>query len=149
MIAIRRARPEDALTIASFNRAMALETENLALDPEKSDRGAEAVFADPGLGFYLVAESGGAVAGCLMITYEWSDWRNGMFWWVQSVYVKPEWRGRGVYKSLYAEAKRLAAAQGNVCGFRLYVERENERAQATYRRQGMHETHYRLYEETV
>lgn len=84
-----------------------------------------------------------------MVTYEWSDWRDGLFWWLQSVYVLPPQRGKGIYKRLYAEVKRRAEEQGNVCGFRLYVERENQRAERTYRALGMAETHYKIYEELL
>ncbi|MEZ5392586.1 MAG: GNAT family N-acetyltransferase [Bryobacterales bacterium] len=102
--------------------------------------------ADPAKGFYLVAEEEGAVVGQLLITYEWSDWRNGVFWWVQSVYVRPESRGRGVYSTLYEDAVRRAREAGDVCGLRLYVERENRRAQRTYQKLGMRPTVYEMYE---
>ncbi|MBI1357290.1 MAG: GNAT family N-acetyltransferase [Acidobacteria bacterium] len=144
--AIRLAAPDDAPTLAAFNAAMARETEHLELDAERLLRGVRAVLDDPAKGFYLVAEEGGTVIGQLMITYEWSDWRNGVFWWVQSVYVRPESRGRGVYTTLYREAVRRAQAAGDVCGLRLYVEKENSRAQAAYRKLGMDETVYLMYE---
>ena len=103
----------------------------------------------PERGFYLVAEVAGAVAGCLLITYEWSDWRNRMFWWIQSVYVKPEFRGRGVYTALDGKVRELAAREGNVCGFRLYVHKGNARAQEVYRSLGMEETAYLVYEDLL
>jgi ribosomal protein S18 acetylase RimI-like enzyme len=146
---IRQAAEADAATIVEFNRAMARETEDRELALETITRGVARILADAALGFYLVAEAEGAVIGCLMITYEWSDWRNGLFWWVQSVYVDPAWRGRGVYRALYGEAKARARAMGGVCGFRLYVEENNVTAQETYRRQGMERTHYLMFEELL
>jgi ribosomal protein S18 acetylase RimI-like enzyme len=99
------------------------------------------------LGFYLVAEAAdGQVAGSLMVTTEWSDWRNGRFWWIQSVYIQPDWRRRGVFRALYRHLTEIAEDEPDVCGFRLYVERENAAAQATYRALGMHEGVYRVYE---
>lgn len=145
-ITVRKARPEEAGTIADFNIAMALETEGLTLDPAKIRPGVEGLFAQPQFGFYLVAESDGQIAGGLMITYEWSDWRNKVFWWIQSVYVAPSHRGRGVYRALYEGAKQLAASEANCCGFRLYVEKENTAAQAVYKKLGMHESHYLMFE---
>ena len=143
---IRSAQPQDSATIAEFNAAMALETEHLVLETDRVLAGVEAVLSDPSKGFYLVAESGGGVVGQLMVTFEWSDWRNGVFWWIQSVYVQPDSRGQGVYKALYADTQSRAAEAGNVCGIRLYVEHENRRAQQTYERLGMNNTAYYLYE---
>ena len=145
-IAVRLAQPADVSTIAAFNRAMALETESLDLDARRLRRGVQAVLDDPAKGFYLVAEQEGETAGQLMVTFEWSDWRNGVFWWIQSVYVRPESRGRGVYRTLYATALERARAAGNVCGLRLYVEKENERAKAAYRQAGMRQTVYDMFE---
>lgn len=145
-ITVRAARREDAEGIARCNIALARETEHFDLDFERTLQGVRAMFDDPSKGFYLLAESGGAVAGQLMITYEWSDWRNGVFWWIQSVYVAPEARGQGVYKALYADLLRRAGADGGVCGLRLYVEKENGRAQGVYERSGMRRTAYDLYE---
>ncbi len=144
---IRRANTSDAATIAAFNAAMARETEHLELDPVRLLAGVEAVLADEAKGFYVVAESGtGRVVGQLMITFEWSDWRNGVFWWIQSVYVDQPARGAGVYKRLYEHIRSAATAAGNVCGLRLYVERDNSRAQEVYRRQGMQATAYQMFE---
>ena len=106
----------------------------------------ESVFADAGRGFYLIAEVDGERAGQMMITYEWSDWRNGVFWWIQSVYTVPELRGRGAFKAMYAAVEELARERGGVCGLLLYVEAHNETAQATFRRCGMSETVYRRFE---
>ena len=126
---------------------MAFETEGAELNPEVALAGARRLIREPNLGFYLVAECAREVVGALMITTEWSDWRNGVFWWIQSVYVIPRWRRRGVYRRLYEQVKELAGANPDVCGYRLYVERENTVAQSTYRSVGMAETHYRMYEE--
>jgi len=116
------------------------------LDTRILRAGVCAVFDDPARGFYLIAELGGRPAGQMMITYEWSDWRNAAFWWIQSVYTLPESRGRGVFKALYAHADFLARQRGDVCGLRLYVETHNQRAQSAYRRCGMSEAIYRMFE---
>jgi ribosomal protein S18 acetylase RimI-like enzyme len=145
-LAIRSAQALDLDVLAAFNAAMARETEHIELDPVRLRAGVAAVLADPAKGFYLVAEEDGAVAGQLLITFEWSDWRNGVFWWVQSVYVRPQSRGRGVYSTLYQDAVRRAREAGGVCGLRLYVERENRRAQAAYQKLGMRPAVYEMYE---
>ena len=145
---IRRAALDDADSIADWNSAMAWETENKALDPSVIGRGVRAVFDEPRRGFYLVAELDGVAVGCLLVTYEWSDWRCGDFWWVQSVYVVPEARRSGVFRALYAHVKAMARGAGAV-GLRLYVETENERAQATYIGLGMARCHYFMYEATL
>jgi len=139
-------QPRDAQALVSFNRAMARETEGKELDLEILTAGVAALLADPARGFYVVARRGGEVVGSLMITTEWSDWRCGDFWWIQSVYVRPEARRQGVYRRLYDFVRARAAATDGVCGFRLYVERGNHRAQQTYEALGMRETVYRMYE---
>lgn len=144
---IRRATLRDATAIVAFNSAMALETERKVLLPRVIGAGVRNLLRRRGGGFYTVAELAGEVVGVLMITTEWSDWRNGDFWWIQSVYVKPELRRRGIYTRLYRHVQRLAAKDRAVCGFRLYVEQDNRRAQATYRSLGMDRTHYLVYEE--
>ena len=144
---IRRGVIDDAKYIADFNREIAMETEGVDLIPEVIFAGVEQLIGNDNLGFYLVAEYGDRIVGSLMITTEWSDWRNGQFWWIQSVYVVPEWRRRGLYRRLYEAVKSMADADDNVCGFRLYVEKENTVAQSTYRNVGMNETHYLMYEE--
>jgi ribosomal protein S18 acetylase RimI-like enzyme len=117
------------------------------LDINRLRSGVDAIFDDPARGWYLISEVNGLRAGQMMITYEWSDWRNGMFWWIQSVYVVPEMRQRGVFRALYAQIEELARQQGGaVCGLRLYVEIHNRRAQETYRSCGMQETAYRVFE---
>ncbi|PQJ34633.1 GNAT family N-acetyltransferase [Salinibacter sp. 10B] len=148
-IIIRRATREDADTIAHFNRQMAEETEGKSLDRETVRNGVQALFADPSRGFYLVAVRDERIVGSLMITTEWSDWRNGTFWWIQSVYVRPEARRSGVYRALHRAVRRQARDVEEVCGLRLYVERGNEAARETYEAMGMTETSYRMYEEML
>lgn len=144
---IRDARPDDAPAIADFNRTMARETEARELDGATVLAGVQNALENPERGFYLVADDENeAPVGALLVTFEWSDWRNANFWWIQSVYVTTQWRGRGIFRALYVETKRRAQNDGNVCGLRLYVERDNHTAQAAYARLGMHETPYRVYE---
>ena len=147
-ILIRSARLSDADDLVAFNRAMAQETENRILSAEIISTGVRSLFQHPELGFYIVAESDGRMVGCLMVTYEWSDWRNGLFWWIQSVYVPPEFRRRGIYRKMYDYVQNAALKVGNVCGLRLYVERDNRIAQKTYRKLGMSKTNYILFETT-
>ena len=146
-IIIRKALLTDAETIADFNSAMALETEGKSLNKEKINAGVANLFNHPEYGFYIVAEAGNRVVGCLLITYEWSDWRNGLIWWIQSVYIHPDFRRQGIYRQMYTFIKNLASFENNVRGFRLYVEKENRIAQNTYRNLGMEETVYNMYEE--
>jgi ribosomal protein S18 acetylase RimI-like enzyme len=144
-IAIRAATGADVAHLVAWNAAMAAETEGKALDRDVLERGVRAVIDDAARGFYLLAESGGEAAGSLMVTYEWSDWRNGMFWWIQSVYVAPTARRRGVFRALYHDIARRARA-ADAIGLRLYVERENTRAQQTYEGLGMQRCRYHMYE---
>jgi GNAT superfamily N-acetyltransferase len=148
-IAIRAAQRADAAAIARFNAAMAAETESITLDAATVRAGVEAVIDDPRHGFYLVAEVDGAAAACLMITYEWSDWRNGQWWWLQSVYVDQPYRRCGLFRALYQAVEQRVRATPDAIGLRLYVDRDNARAMGTYRALGMHETGYRLYEKTT
>ena len=148
-ITVRRATIEDAHTLADFNRNIARETENLELSPSVILSGVQAVFEKPTRGFYVVAEVRGELLASLMVTTEWSDWRNGELWWIQSVYVTREWRRRGLYRLLYAQVKQLAAQDKRVCGFRLYVERDNHTAQKAYAALGMSETHYKVFEQLL
>jgi ribosomal protein S18 acetylase RimI-like enzyme len=143
---IRRGTEADAATLADFNIAMARETEGKRLLPDVVGAGVRRLLAEPSLGFYLVAQAQGEVVGSALVTTEWSDWRNGRFWWIQSVYVRPDWRRRGVFRALYAHIQQAAAHEPDVCGFRLYVEHENATAQATYRTLGMTTTDYLLLE---
>ena len=148
-IRVREAVAGDAEIVARFNSRMAEETEGVTLDWGRVTRGVRAVFEKPERGWYLVAEdcTSGSVVGQLMVTYEWSDWRNAWFWWIQSVYIRPEARGQRVYSRMYDFVKKQAAAAGNVCGFRLYVETENAHAQRVYEKVGMHASRYLMYEE--
>jgi len=147
MISIRRATESDADAIVHFNQAMALETEGRELSPDTLKSGVLGLLRQPHFGYYLVAENADTtISGGLMVTYEWSDWRNACFWWIQSVYVLPNFRRQGIYRSLYENVKDLAAKEGNICGFRLYVEKENHTAQQTYEKLGMSECDYRMFE---
>ena len=145
-INVRDAVPADLVIIVAFNSAMARETEGIELEVDRLRQGVSAVLDDPARGRYLVAEIGGSVVGQLMITYEWSDWRNGCFWWIQSVYVHPDHRRRGVYRALDAHVRAEALREGDVCGLRLYVDRDNHVAQGVYASLEMQRSHYDLYE---
>ena len=142
---VRKATANDIETIARFNQAMSLETESKSLDSNLIIPGVTYLVEHPDAGFYLVAETKGQLSGCLGITYEWSDWRNGLFWWIQSVFVEPNFRRQNVFTSMYEHVTDLAK-QNKACGLRLYVEKENTQAQATYKKLNMIETHYRLME---
>jgi GNAT superfamily N-acetyltransferase len=148
-----RVRPgslEDAEQLVAFNAAMALETEGKALDPEALARGVRRVLSEPDRGLYFVAErdveAGPEVVGALFITREWSDWRDAWFWWIQSVYVRPESRRQGVYRDLYRAVQDRAQAAGDVCGLRLYVEGSNHVARRCYEQLGMEHASYEMYE---
>jgi len=145
MIIIRKAIPEDAQAITDFQLKMAWETEKFALDPETVTKGVKAVFNDQSLGRYFVAEADGKVVSSLLITYEWSDWRNSQVWWFQSVYVMPEFRRQGIFRKMYTHIKDEADLNG-IAGLRLYVETQNSRAQKTYEALGMSSGHYSFYE---
>jgi len=147
---VRLARPEDAATIASFSAAMALETEGRRLDLDRLRDGTIALLESPDRGFFMVAELEQAddrqLLGQLMITYEWSDWRNGAFWWIQSVYVDPAWRRQSVFRRMHETVMATAKTSPNVCGVRLYVEESNGAAQAVYRRVGLTPSSYAIFE---
>ena len=155
-LTVRRAGPADAETLARFGRRLARETEDKTLDPATIRAGVRSVSEKERGAFYLVAEApddsengsedGRETAGALMVTREWSDWRDGMFWWIQSVYVRPAHRRQGVYRALYRDVRRRAIEAPDVCGLRLYVERDNAAARAAYEALGMQQTSYRLYE---
>ena len=145
-ITVGKATPDDVDAIAQFNIAMAAETEDLTLDPSTVRAGVAGVLNDTDRGFYLVARSEGDLVGSLMITYEWSDWRNGNLWWIQSVYVVPSSRGQGIFRRLYEEVTAFAKDDQGVRGIRLYVEKDNHNAQQVYQRLGMSETAYRVFE---
>jgi GNAT superfamily N-acetyltransferase len=148
-ILIRPAKLSDAAAIVEFNQAMAHETEGRHLDREILMGGVEAVFHAPDKGFYVIAEAEGKIVGGLMVTFEWSDWRNGWFWWIQSVYILPHFRGQKIYRQLYDFVREKAAQARDVCGFRLYVEKENSNAQKVYEKLGMEQSHYLMYEEMI
>jgi GNAT superfamily N-acetyltransferase len=145
-VTYRDAAPADAAAIIDFQLAMARETEELDLDRDILTRGVHAVFADTALGRYFIAESGGIVVASLMITYEWSDWRNGMVWWIQSVYVTPAHRQRRIYAGLYQHVRMLVDSEPGIRGIRLYVDRRNVAAQEVYTRLGMDGGHYQVFE---
>jgi ribosomal protein S18 acetylase RimI-like enzyme len=146
MIDYREGTPSDVSVIVDFQVAMALETEELDLDREICTRGVQGVFDDPSRGRYFLAESDGTVIASLMITYEWSDWRNGNVWWIQSVYVRPAFRGQRVYAGLYSHVQRLVQADDGIRGIRLYVDRRNVSAQSVYTKLGMNGEHYQVFE---
>lgn len=148
-VTVRTATTEDADLLARFNTAMAQETEDKTLDSETVRAGVEGMLNAPSRGFYLVAVRSETIVGSLMVTTEWSDWRNGLFWWIQSVYVRPEARRTGVYTALHRTVRERAAADEEVCGLRLYVEERNETARETYEALGMTEMSYRMYEEML
>lgn len=145
-VTIRAAEPGDAPALVEFQLRMARETEGLELDGDTVIRGVAAVFADPAKGSYWIAERDGRIVGCLLTTFEWSDWRDGTVLWIQSVYVLPEERGRGVYRALYEHLKRRVEMDPSLKGIRLYVDRRNAEAQRVYERLGMTREHYDLFE---
>jgi ribosomal protein S18 acetylase RimI-like enzyme len=146
LLRIRPAYPREIPTLVEFNRAMALETEGRELELARVTAGVEALFREPARGTYYLALRQDEPLGGLLITSEWSDWRNGVFWWIQSVYVLPAARRQGVFRQLYAHVLERARANPEVCGLRLYVDHQNTRAQAVYRELGMHEARYRFFE---
>ncbi len=145
-IQVRLAQRQDADILAKANMAMAWETERRRLDPDTISQGVRAVFDDAQRGFYVVAMKDEQIAGSLMVTFEWSDWRSGLIWWIQSVYVQPPFRRHGVFRSLYQFVEASAAQRSDVCGLRLYVEQSNHIARQVYADAGMQETSYRIYE---
>lgn len=145
---IRLAQAAETDDLVEFNQAMALETEGKHLDPEVLKAGVAAVFDDDEKGFYVVAENNGRIVGGLMVTYEWSDWRNSWVWWIQSVYIRPEARGQRIYSRLYDFVKERAVAE-KAFGIRLYVENTNHHAQLVYEKVGMVPSHYLMYEEML
>src|SRR3954464_7939352 len=146
---IREASPIDGAIITEFNLRMAWETEQRRLDPQRVGQGVTALLNDPAKGSYYVVEvqtgERWIIAGQLLITYEWSDWRNGNFWWIQSVYVDKSARGQGVFKSLYAHVVTEAKKVENVLGIKLYVDRHNGTAIKSYPNLGLHRSNYEIY----
>jgi len=143
---VRNATLEDVATIVDFQLKMAKETEELTLVSEVVKEGVSAVFRDPSKGRYFVVDESGQTVGSLMITYEWSDWRNGLVWWIQSVYVQPEFRKRGVFALMYDYVKKEVEASEDIRGLRLYVDNRNVSAQKVYTRMGMNGSHYTTFE---
>jgi len=146
MVQIRIANEDDTPFIADFQMKMAFETENFQLNRETLDEGVLHVLRDPEKGKYFVAEDEGQVIGSLLITFEWSDWRNKWVLWIQSVYILSEYRKHGVYKKMYQHIKDWANRDNQVAGIRLYVDKANTRAIKVYRKLGMNGEHYRLFE---
>lgn len=143
---IREAKPQEADLITGFQVAMAYETENITLDEDILKAGVQAVFKAAEKGSYYVAESTGNIIACMLTTYEWSDWRNGTFIWLQSVYVRPAWRARGVFRKMYDHITQIVSASQQYKGIRLYVFHTNTKAQSVYRSVGMEDPHYRMFE---
>lgn len=146
-VRIRDAVTGDHSVLVDFNCRLARESEGRELDRARVEAGVRSILGDPGRGRYYVAERAGQVVACLLITHEYSDWRHGTFWWIQSVFTTEAARGEGVFKRLHAHVRALAKADPGVCGLRLYVEHENRRARETYERRGMKQTGYLVYEE--
>lgn len=146
MINIRLATREDAGRILDFQLRMARETEDISLDKLVVAQGINALFDDPAKGVYYVAEVAGTVAGCFLITFEWSDWRNGMIWWLQSLYVDINYRQQGIFKRMYDYIIQTIEGDSSISGLRLYVDKSNERAQHVYRSMGMNGDHYTVFE---
>lgn len=151
-VIVRRATKSDLKTIVSFNAALAGETENRELDVQILQSGVETLLQDPGKGWYAVAEKSLdcgqlIVVGQILVTFEWSDWRNGNFWWLQSLYVHPDHRQQGIFRQLYDYVQAQAGLKGEkICGFRLYVEEKNHQAQQAYAKLGFQETVYHMFE---
>ena len=146
-IKVRSATSSDVDFIVDANLRMAKETENLDLDPEVLRKGVVYLMSHAGEGQYLVAAQNSQLCGTLMLTYEFSDWRNGRFWWIQSVYVPQPFRRQGVYRAMHHAVRELARQDSQACGLRLYVEQANRGAQQTYATIGMSQTHYKMFEE--
>ena len=143
---IRKALNKDIDVIARYNYNLAYETENKILNMNILTKGVEAIIKDENKGIYHVCDMNGEVVGQIMYTFEWSDWRNGTFLWIQSAYVNKEFRGMGVFKALYKFIRDIADNDNNICGIRLYVEKENTIAKKTYKNIGMKECNYYIYE---
>ena len=145
-ISVRQATLEDVATVIEFNRVLAQESEGKTLDLDKLRPGVHKALADDNKGRYFLAEVEGEIAGQLGVTYEWSDWRNGWFWWIQSVYVRPEFRRQGIFRALFKHVFDSAKADPEVIGIRLYVEKDNHAAHKTYESMGLAWTTYQVME---
>lgn len=143
---VRPASKKDAPSIIEFQKRMALETESIELEEQTLKEGVNTLFSDPSKGRYYVAEESGKVIGCLMTTFEWSDWRNGTVLWIQSVYVSEDFRGKGVYKLLYEFVQKMVRSDNTLKGIRLYVDKSNHAAQRVYEKLGMDGEHYKVFE---
>jgi ribosomal protein S18 acetylase RimI-like enzyme len=146
MITIRPSTSNDINTLASFQLQLADESENIKLNKAIVTAGLKALFDDRSKGTYYVAENGGIVCGCFLITYEWSDWRNGMIWWLQSVYVAASHRRQGIFKKMYDHIIETISGDPKIIGLRLYVDKSNARAQNVYKSMGMNGDHYTVFE---
>jgi ribosomal protein S18 acetylase RimI-like enzyme len=146
-IQVRQAMAADVDCVCAFNQLLAHETEGKTLDAALVRAGVAAVLADAAKGLYFLAQEGTVILGQMGLTYEWSDWRNGWFWWIQSVYVRPEARRRGVCRLIWESIRQAARANPQVIGLRLYVEKGNARAHATYRSMGLEWTTYQVMEQ--
>ncbi len=147
-INVRKANQKDAVSIVKMNKALALETESITLDDQVISLGVAHCLKDSAKGSYFLAEYEGAVIGQLMFTFEWSDWRNGWIWWLQSVYVDPDFRGKGAFKSLFHHVEMLALAQLDVVAIRLYVEMHNLPAKEVYQKVGMQHSGYEVFQKS-
>ena len=145
-MSIRPAKLSDVLAIADFNIALCRETEHRELDPVTVTDGVARFIGEPSRGRYFVAEIDGEVIGQSAHTFEWSDWRNGELWWIQSVYVHPDHRGKGVFRSLFEHIRKLGESDNDCCGIRLYMERDNHTARRSYLKLGLGETGYEVME---
>jgi GNAT superfamily N-acetyltransferase len=145
-LTIRSAEPSDQAVITQFNLDLAMQTESLALDKDVVQKGVAAILGDQSKGFYTVAESAEEIVGQVMVTYEWSDWRNGNIWWLQSVYVQPRWRGKGVFSALLQHLREAAETRPDVCGIRLYMHETNSQANKVYNQLGFSHTGYQVFE---
>ena len=143
---IREGKLKDKPAIVTFQLNMALETESISLDKTILEQGVSKVFEDESKGKYYVAEMNGEVIASLLITYEWSDWRNKQVWWIQSVYVVNDYRNQGVFKTMYEHVKSIAKSNPNIAGIRLYVDNSNKPAQEVYGKVGMNGEHYKVFE---
>lgn len=146
MITIQKAVIENLEVLVDFQQRLALESESIRLNAETLRKGMIAMFADPSKGIYYVVEEEGRIIGCHMITYEWSDWRNGMVWWLQSVYVTETHRRKGIFKMMYDNLIDIIKKDPQLIGLRLYVDKSNERALQVYQTMGMDGSHYTVYE---
>lgn len=146
MVQIRLALEEDSNVITDFQLKMALETEGIQLEKEKVKSGVSSVFRDPAKGKYFVAVEEEKIIASTLLTYEWSDWRNQWFLWIQSVYVIPEKRGKGVFRMMYDHIKKMVMNDDEIAGLKLYVDNDNLIAIKTYKAIGMDGEHYKLFE---